>query len=94
MFTKRIIPALAAAALSVSALGLATTSAQAYYPWGGYHHHGWGYGAGFGIAGGALLAGALIASQRPRYEGDCFYVRRYVTDYYGNTRRVRRLVCE
>ena len=64
---------------TVAAIGTAAISAPAEA--GGWGHRGWGPGIGFGLAAGALTAGAIAASQ-PYYYGPGYgyYGPRY---YYG-----------
>lgn len=66
---------------TVAALGTAAVSAPAE----ARHRGGWGPGIGFGLAAGALAAGALAASQPYYYGRDYGYYgpRYYRRAYYG-----------
>ena len=64
---------------TVAALGTATVSAPAEA-----RYRGWGPGIGFGLAAGALAAGAFAASRPYYYEpGYEYYGPRYRRAYYG-----------
>jgi hypothetical protein len=90
---KRTLTALAAAAVVAGTLAatVSDASAQRRYYRGGW---GWGPGVAAGILGGAVIAGAIIAS-RPRgyvvYEGygqpvryaGCYWASQPVYDPYG-----------
>lgn len=83
------------AALAFAGAALATAPAQAG-GWYGYHHGG---AVAAGVIGGLALgaAAASAAAQpvyAPAYAGDCYFVRRAISDDFGNVyvRRVR--VCE
>jgi hypothetical protein len=74
---KKTMAGLLAAATIALTFGATATDASAYWRgrgWGyggGWHHHhrGWGWGPGVaaGIVGGAVIAGAIIATRPPGY---------------------------
>ena len=61
---------------TVATVGATMMSAPAQAGGWGHHHGGWGPALGFGLAAGALTAGAIAAS-RPYYYGPDYY------GYYG-----------
>jgi hypothetical protein len=77
---KKTLAGLLAAATVATSLAAATTDASAYWRgrgWGygggwrhggwGWRHGGWGPGVAAGVVGGAVIAGAIIASRPPGY---------------------------
>src|SRR5436853_6038910 len=104
---KKTLVALLAAATIVVSWAASSTDASAYWRgrgWGGgyggwhggWHHRGWGWGPGVaaGIVGGAVIAGAIIASRprgyvvysaypEPLYGPGCYWAAPPVYDGYG-----------
>jgi hypothetical protein len=86
--SKKFITAAIAAVMLTGSVAATTTSAQAKPYWGGYHHgYGWGGPVALGL--GALAIGGAIAASESY--SDCYFVRRPVSDDWGNVyyRRVR-----
>jgi hypothetical protein len=87
---KKTFTTLVAAATIAGTLAMAATDASAQYRRG----WGWGPGAALGILGGAIVAGAILATRppgyvvyrdydRPLYRGDCYWASRPVYDRRG-----------
>ncbi len=87
---KKTITTLVAAATIAGTLAMAATDASAQYR----HGWGWGPGAALGILGGAIVAGAILATRPPGYvvyrgydrplsRGGCYWAGQPVYDARG-----------
>ena len=68
---KRMLTSFFAAAMIIGILATMTTDASAQWGWRGpgwgWRGPGWGAGVAAGVVGGALVAGAILASRPPGY---------------------------
>ena len=98
MFMKRMLTSFFAAAMIIGTLATMTTDASAQWGWRGpgwgWRGPGWGAGVAAGVVGGAIIAGAILASRpagyvvypgyaQPVYAPGCYWASQPVLDPWG-----------